>query len=226
MFSGGWNNNPSCREFLYTYRRLIARAGVLPSQTANVVPQDGNDLLAQEEIETFEFDPALEQLAFSRFQTNVLTYICGWVVRKVSSMLKCSGCRKALVKVPDNLNADFILLRLKNNGGLVYPNDDVRKIVFATERLVKIDTSLKVDKAKVASSVLRSLDFDTLFRHATEHFVETSSLWTNHVLSLTKLIISVYIDLRLRHIAKQWNLSSADNNVRQLLSRAVIFRHQ
>ena len=71
-------------------------------------------------IETFEFDPALEQLALNRFQTNVLTYICGWVVRKVSSMLKCSGCRKALVKVPDNLNADFILLRLKKTMEVSY----------------------------------------------------------------------------------------------------------
>lgn len=226
FFSGGWNNNPSCREFHYIYRRLIARAGVLPSQAGNVIPQDGNDLLSQDDIDYFDLDPALDQLALSRFQSNVLTYICGWVVRKIFSLIKCAGCRKALIKVPESIDSDFLLLRLKNNGGLLYPNDDVRKIVFATEKVLKQGGTLKVEKAKITSSVLRYVDVKTLFNDESEHFIETSTIWCNHLLSLAKLIISVYTDLRLHHTAKQWNLSSADKNVRQLLTRTVIFRYQ
>ena len=226
LFSGGWNNNPSCREFIYTYRRLVARAGVLPAVTANVLPQDGSEILAQEEAECFEFDPALEDLAFSRFQSNVLTYISGWVVRKVSGMLKCSGCRKALVRVPSHVDSDFTLLHLRDNGGLVYPSDDVRKIIFESEMRIRQETMWKMNKAKITSYVLRRLDFHSLFKNESRHFIDTSTLWANHLLSLTKLVISIYVDLRLHHLSKQWNLSRANLNVRQLLNRAVIFRHQ
>ena len=130
------------------------------------------------------------------------------------------------MKVPERTNEDFLLLRLKDNGGLLYPNEDVRKIVFTTEKVWKQEGALKVDKMKLVHSVLRTLDLKNLFSSDAEHFEETSSLWTNHLISLTKSIISVYIDIRLHHVAKQWNLSTADTNVRQLLNRTVLFRHQ
>lgn len=224
--SGGWNNNPSCRQFIYIYRRLMSRAGVLPSQTANIIPQDGSDIVGSEVEDNFELDPTLDDLAFSRYNSNVLTYICGWIVRKVSSLLKCSGCRNALVKVPESTNGDFTLLRLRDNGGLLYPNDDVRKVIFTAEKVLKQEELVKVNKAKVTLTVLRFLQLHELFQNESEHFEETSTVWSNHLLSLTKLIISVYIDLRLHHAAKQWNLTTVDKNVRQLLTKTVIFRHQ
>lgn len=144
----------------------------------------------------------------------------------MSSVLKCSDCRSAIVKVPECTNDNFILLRLRNNGGLLYPNDDVCKIVFTAEKVVKQQKSMKVDKAKIIFSVLRYLDLHNLFSDHQEHFDESSTIWSNHLLSLVKLIASTYIDLRLHHSAKQWNLSTAESNVRQILNRTVIFRHQ
>lgn len=226
IVSGGWNNNPSCRQFSYIYRRLLSRAGVIPSVTANVAPQDGSELTSSEEVDNFEYNHAVDEVIFSQFTNNVLTYICGWIVRKVTSTLKCSKCCDALVKVPESTNEDSILLRLKDNGGLLYPNDDVRKIVFTTEKALKFEPSLKFKKSKLVYSVLRHLELHKLFIEQEEHFNDTSTLWSNHLLSLVKVIISTYIDLRLHHAAKQRNLSEADANVRQILSRTVIFRHQ
>lgn len=183
--------------------------------------------MGEEEEDTFEFDHMLDKLVFDRFQSNVLTYICGWVVRKACSLLKCSKCRHALVKVPETTNSDFILLRLRDNGGLLYPNEDVRKVIFMTEKVLKHEDSVtKINKSKLTLSVLRYLQLYDLFRCEGDHFDETSTIWSNHLLSLVKLLISVYIDLRLHHAAKQWNLSTADRNVRQLLTKTVIFRHQ
>lgn len=225
-FSGGWNNNPSCRQFIYTYRRLISRAGVLPSQTANIIPQEGSDLLSSQDEDHFEYDHTLQYLVFSQYTSNGLTYICGWVVRKVFSALKCSACRRALVKVPESITNDFILLRLRDNGGLLYPNEDVRTIVFTAERVLKQENLLtNVNKTKITLHVLRHLQIHDLFKSESEHFDETSTIWCNHLLALTKLIISTFIDLRLHHATKQWNLSGADNNIQQILTRTVIFRH-
>ncbi|RXN13213.1 THAP domain-containing 6-like protein [Labeo rohita] len=38
--SGGWNNNPSARQFQAIFRRLMVRCGVSPGETGNVAAQD------------------------------------------------------------------------------------------------------------------------------------------------------------------------------------------
>ena len=87
--AGGWNNNPSCTQFAYIYRRILARAEVAPSNTGNVTVQDGSEL---EECDT-TLPPVLEtdslidagSLFGSLYLKNATVYIAGWVVQK----LKC-----------------------------------------------------------------------------------------------------------------------------------------
>lgn len=42
---GGWNNNPSAKQFAYTYRALLSHASVTGSEVTNVILQDQTDLL-------------------------------------------------------------------------------------------------------------------------------------------------------------------------------------
>jgi len=35
--TGGWNNNPSCKQFSATFKRLLVHSGVKPGKKANVM---------------------------------------------------------------------------------------------------------------------------------------------------------------------------------------------
>ena len=42
---GGWNNNPSAKQYCAIHRCLIQQGGVSPEKLGNVTPQDETDLL-------------------------------------------------------------------------------------------------------------------------------------------------------------------------------------
>jgi hypothetical protein len=43
--AGGWNNNPSAKQYATIHRRLLSRAGVNIGTTGNVLPQDETEPL-------------------------------------------------------------------------------------------------------------------------------------------------------------------------------------
>jgi len=78
--------------------------------------------------------------SFSYFSKEVLTYVAGFVVHKLTNTLKCNTCKYALC-VTDKacfLNS-FIALKNKvgYRGGLIYPSDSVMNICFKTEKVLK-----------------------------------------------------------------------------------------
>lgn len=184
--------------------------------------------MAQDEIDgektEIEDDLVLDNLSHTPFKRNILTYLTGWVVKKALRFVKCDDCRSALVTAPYSINNDFLLIRLKDNGGLLCPAEGVLKIIFAAEMAIsQIDLS-KRKKEHVASAVLRSGDIYRFFPD-NEHLINNSSLWCDHLLALVKLIVDIFFDLRQHRDANTRNQMSAGSNVRQVLNRMVIFRH-
>ena len=136
---GGWNNNPSAWQFAYAYRALLSRASVSGSNAANIVSQDETDLLhlspdasKVDQFERLQFttDHDYCHIAhLSLFVTNVLEYIAGWVVRRLSPEIACSECLSALVVTANDSGHTDSLLVMKNNGGLVKPSTGVIAVV-------------------------------------------------------------------------------------------------
>ena len=56
---GGWNNNPSAKQFGHAYRALLSCASVSGSNGANILQQDETDLLhlSPEASKTDQFVP-------------------------------------------------------------------------------------------------------------------------------------------------------------------------
>ncbi len=137
--AGGWNNNPSCSQFGYIYRRLLARAEVTPSSNGNVTVQDGSELEETSEpiTDVLESDTLADEGALigSTLLRNATVYIAGWLVRKLMASLKCQECHEVLVTRPSGrFQREHHLLHLKNNGGLLIPSDGVVVVASAVEK--------------------------------------------------------------------------------------------
>ena len=143
---GGWNNNPSARQFQAIFRRLMVRCGVSPGETGNVAAQDDTVSLSAVEMssaETAEEHPSpfanISALVcdhsylptrFGGLVENALVYIAGFVVRQILKKLSCDVCRASLVRdaVTSSFDESYHLLALKNNGGLVIPSQGTVKV--------------------------------------------------------------------------------------------------
>jgi len=62
-------------------------------------------------------------------QQNVVEYIAGWVVRKLSPQIACGECFGALVVAANDSGDTDSLLVMKTNGGLVRPSAGVIAVV-------------------------------------------------------------------------------------------------
>jgi len=67
--------------------------------------------------------------------TNILEYIAGWVVRKLSPEIACSECLAALVVTANDSGHTDSLLEMKNNGGLLKPSPGVIAVVTHVEKV-------------------------------------------------------------------------------------------
>lgn len=132
----------------------------------NNTPGFNYDTVVQEEnlksINSFILDHdyigSQSNYSFSNFSKEIIIYISGFVVHKLTNVLKCESCKDALCATNKEcfLNS---LITLKNrkgdNGGLIYPSDDVIDICFQIEKKLKEFnyTHKAVNKLKIQSEV-------------------------------------------------------------------------
>lgn len=237
---GGWNNNPTALQFKYTYRAILAHIGVVPSYSSNVTcdasddiltvfeDDDDDDLFVTSAISDHSYCSCLPTL--SPYVENVSSYIAGFVVRKLLPKVKCSDCRELLVGVADAPCCTF--LQLKNNGGLVKPSDGVISIIHHTERhlrsLVPADKPVHADARfgeRIEIAVMSNLDCQKNL-NTTHHTIDTADGINNHVYSLIRQIIRLYLRIRTYHIVKSWNDAECGLNVRQKMTKLILFKNQ
>ena len=99
---GGNNNNPTCREFTYTFRRLLCRTGILPGENGNVVAVDGTNLIGIDTAATSALVQGNEPVVspsennwivanlepsekYPLLLENIVVYTSGFVVRESSN---------------------------------------------------------------------------------------------------------------------------------------------
>ena len=140
---------------------------------------------------------------------NVVTYTGGFVVRDVLKHETCSFCRVSLIDAVNRENRFFHLghfLRLKNNGGLLMPSENVIFVLKATERLYRALPDFKKDKA--------CLIFTRLFEEIPENtFSSPHMLETGHRMKLIRSLVVSYVRIRSHHVARS---RSSSHVLRQL----------
>ncbi|CAI6375743.1 unnamed protein product [Macrosiphum euphorbiae] len=203
----------------------------------NNTPGFNYDAIIQEEnlrsINSFILDHdyigSHSDYSFSNFSKEVIIYISGFVVHKLTNVLKCDTCKDALCATDKEcfLNS---LITLKNrkgdNGGLIYPSNDVIDICFKTEKTLKQFnyTHKAVNKLKIQTEVLGHFLFNSnVFEQLKTHSSETRNPLTDHITLLIKSITSTYINLKINYNLKSHNETPS---IRMWYNKLTIFKGQ
>ena len=165
--------------------------------------------------------------SFSYFSKEVIIYVAGFVVHKLTNTLKCITCKYALCATD---KACFLnsLIALKNKGGdrsgLIYPSDSVINICFKTEKVLK-NYSYKIktiNKLQIQSEVLTHFLYNSnLFATLKTHSHETRSPLTDHITLLIKSITSTYVNLKIDYTLKNHNETPS---LRMWYNKLTIFK--
>jgi len=253
--AGGWNNNPSARQFEAIFKKLMFRIGVCvtSSDNTNVACQDETSLVAAVDrsvtrsarnvftlsTENFSmFEDAMVDHSYSSavnrlspFIGNVLVYVAGWVVRVMLKRLKCVPCMDALISNAV-VGEEGLLLSLKDNGGLKKPSKDVVKVIKVAENVLRSTVDVadprKSHRAfglKLEMRVLSRMP-NNLFSSLRQHFDNVSEGCDNHYYSLLRLLCKCFIDVRSHHIAHMSNIRSQKEVVRHSNNKMTLFRNQ
>ena len=144
-------SNPTSRQFKAAYRRLLHLHDNMLVTSGNCVAQGSTTLLPSCSTSSTNFsllyngskkynfsevaeipdcdDNYLYSLSdpLSPVISTTVTSIAGFVVRQLITSLDCKHCTNALYTPPPS-DRRFILIKLKDNGGLIYPSADVIKV--------------------------------------------------------------------------------------------------
>ncbi|CAI6370835.1 unnamed protein product [Macrosiphum euphorbiae] len=162
----------------------------------------------------------------SQFAKEIIIYIAGFVVYKLTNSLKCEECKLGLVAVEKDcfLNS---LITLKNRGGekggLMYPSEDVISICFKTEHFLKSYNYKQkaINRLEIQSKVLAHYLFSsTIFKSLITYSQETRSPLSDHCTLLIKSIATTYINLKINYIVKKHNETPS---LRQWYNKLTLF---
>jgi hypothetical protein len=260
----GCNNNPTCRIFKSSYKRLVVKNEIKCSENANAI--DIADIkifhvasskkLSEEQnflsmlgvtnlidvSELFKHDfmnsgDMLDSHIFNEhnyssgwateelLEASVIEYIAGWVVKRISPLIKCEECIIALHGDEGDKNS-YALIDSRSRGGLKVPSKDVVKICKMTNQffLANVSSNLNflLKKQIPLQMAIQAKDLG-LFKSLNDHVQDLSPL-NSHLNDLVKIITYFYLKVRVCARVSQEN--SEKVSVRQKLSRTVIFSHQ
>lgn len=166
------------------------------------------------------------------FYNNVISYLAGFVARKIKSKLTCEDCCNVLEEDPEIINEraylDFI--KLKSKHSLTFPSKDVVNICISAEQHFKsnVDSSHiigNVEVVKLVNLVAMSFIGQPVFEKLNEHIKQHDPL-NNHATLLLRCIAASYIECRLYHALKLQTMQLVFNKSvtsRQVSNKLILF---
>lgn len=236
----GRNDNPTPLQLRRALRKILVGRIDYSFDNGNCVSQEKFIL---PEIQTIETEPTrretdneiidfdhtyiTEYESLTLYVDNAVVYIAGFVARHVGKTTKCSSCKAALT-ISEGNELHFTLINVKNNGGLKTPSSDVIIICKTSEKIIRQVTGLiplfeQRIKLKLTLEVMQFLSLNRLFNCLNEHELDNAAD-NSHTLVLVKKIISTFLDLRLRYIAKIYSTKIKGISDRQHLNKMILFR--
>jgi len=187
---GGYNNNPTSRQFKSAYKKIMINAQIKDTGLGNSALEDIPVLNCSKVNDpvtainnsncilnvTVELEP--EEYIFetdgfhlnnlSQFSKEVSLYIAGFVSHKLLTKIKCDVCNGALFGNKGNFF--YSIINMKDKGGLHYPSNNVVQICVATEKNFKTYDKKPFNKMLIIINVLKSfINNDSIFFHSIKH---------------------------------------------------------
>lgn len=238
----GMNNNPSARQFEHCMKRLLVRHEVKGSKFGNAVELDNthilycsssNHKLVIEDtinIPLEEEDFVMPQtLHLTTFVEDVVSYIAGFVAKKLIKKITCQHCVDVLVgeECFSNLQKRKTWGKLTNASNYLISVCKVAEKVFRTlkTRLSVLDKTRQNNfKEYLVMLALREIP-SSLFDVFGDHLFDGTVTESHHI-SLTKIVLSKYFDIRIYHEVDITNEKNNFNRIRSLLTKSILFQNQ
>lgn len=107
---GGWNNNPTARQFISAYKKLLVNKAIRISGNTNCMVRDNTSMLPIEcslnringtNYKTSPLESMSEEIFNfeDKYIVDITSYIGGFVQRKLLENLECECCKEALKKI-------------------------------------------------------------------------------------------------------------------------------
>jgi hypothetical protein len=258
LFSGGWNSNPTPRQFAATFRKLMAHCGACPSgATGNSVAQETLDLVragtktyippdfqrsADRRLDNDDLEVVLANFGGiedglagivnpetqSSVIDNIIVYISGFVVRRVYKSVSCLPCKSQLISMSPDLRSNYLLLTMKNRGGLIVPSSAVVDVQTVAEKFIRQNTAIR--KLSRDSATVRHRVVSGVLRYAVrkgffvdDHDRTTRSGLESHSFDLVRKIVTCYFNLRAHHVTSLRHSDIQKSAVRNKTVRNLIF---
>ena len=216
-----WNNNPNALQFKWALRVLLQKNQVAASSSANSLVVEESKL----EEEASHLDKKVTSILDSStiWHEDVLSYIGGYIVKKITNCLRCAECAAALVaendshpSLPDHTYSQSCssmspsLISFKSYGSMINPSTSVLKIVKVADRHLRL---LVAKWSNLPEKALNTLQLDvlqevktsaflTLQQHSLETHVLDKNLCDDHITILIKKITDLYSKIFLQQFSK------------------------
>lgn len=160
----GDNNNPSVRQFIAAYRKILVHAEIREGSSGNCVPLENISVLhvssrAAKSIDTInnscgsnnilvesenlilekdhDYDNEMGEIVLNEITQKIVVYIAGYIVSFLKRKLKCIVCINGLVAT-DVSNEYYCIIKAKQKGGLNFPSEDIIRICQKSEEVLKL----------------------------------------------------------------------------------------
>jgi hypothetical protein len=166
---------------------------------------------------------------------NTIVYVSGYVVRKIIKKIQCTSCRLLLVANGESAlyKNCFVLLKTKQMGGLVCPSDFTITVLMSAERHLRRISNVhnvicNVSVLRLQSNVMAEVGVNDLlgFNGVHEHMLETVNGINNHVFSIIRELVAIFFKIRQYHTVKMQNIKLKGCNIRQKMTKTILFKGQ
>ncbi|KAF0715996.1 THAP domain-containing protein 1-like isoform X5, partial [Aphis craccivora] len=236
---GGCNNNPNCIQFKHTLRQLLFTRNITVN-SGNCCDFDAledeilefrsekRSMMSVQEETTFDDDESeiqtyldqLNNLQLGEYVNDILDYISGYIIRSMVKKLSCTFCIKALTNhQSDHTYANSLTFTSSVNRGklfivskaislIVQHLEKAFQIIVVKEKELHKNVSLNIFECAKKSILAKNNNFFFTGFHPINVDLGAPS----HEYTLFKAISKKFINIRMRHYQKEYNIREVQKN--------------
>lgn len=237
---GGFNNNPTSKQFQTAYKKLLIHNEINGSQYGNciaildstqmsVVTVGPDNIVGnesdQEKVNTIMHDhdyfEALKRL--TPYIDDVSSYISGFVVKKLLKKINCKTCHPYFMDKTGH--ASSLIKEKDRNNALIKPSQDVVDLCQVTERVFRShNIFLPNVKQKIVTEIKRNIYSKPVFKELNEHCTG-QELFNTHRDQVIALIITTYLNIRFHHAAMTKE-KKRQETMRKKYTKMILWRNE
>ena len=231
----GGNNNPTVKQFEASYKSLLLNlSNKVKKNDANVnvslidIPVMKSIVPSPATSELEWIDLYCDSRPSNEYQNNVLTYISGYVQRRLLATEKCAECINFL-RCEEKSSSDFV--DFVNEGKLTKPSKSLDFVVKKSDMILNSFAnqnflySQKNITERICQNVVNMMaECHPEILSEVDHF--GNSFMDNHKLCMMRKICALYVSLRLKHAAREKKNTLVEKRVRRTMTKVILFKNQ